>query len=65
VIGEKRWLASREEAKGFTLLINAQIAAPPLWAIRIGCPKNDTLRIVDEGTVRAMLLAAAAVHQEG
>jgi hypothetical protein len=32
------------EGDGYYLgrvLINAQIAAPLLWAIHIGCPKND------------------------
>jgi hypothetical protein len=32
------------------VLINAQIAAPLLWAIHIGCLKNSALRLIDEGT---------------
>jgi hypothetical protein len=31
------------------VLINAQIAAPLLWAIHIGCPKNDAQQAIDEG----------------
>jgi hypothetical protein len=30
------------------VLINAQIAAPLLWAIHIGCPKNALTAIVDQ-----------------
>ena len=33
------------------ILINAQIVAPLFWAITIGCPKNNALRIIDEGTL--------------
>ena len=47
------------------VLINAQIAADFLWAITIGCPKNDALQILDEGFVREMLVAARAVRSEG
>jgi hypothetical protein len=39
-----RWLPIQPPRRqlGADHIINAQIAAPHLWAIHIGCPKNDT-----------------------
>jgi putative SOS response-associated peptidase YedK len=45
------------------LLINAQIAAPLLWAVHIGCPKNCThCSMVMAQKLRARTYGQAAVH---
>jgi SOS response associated peptidase (SRAP) len=45
------------------LLINAQIVAPLLWAVHIGCPKNCThCSMVMAQKLRARTYGQAAVH---